>query len=76
MFLTFLYAFKVVGCDYSIIPRMLSSTVHALEQLKTTDGINLKGIQSFLEQIEKSGIENKKPTHLGDEYFKKVIKSI
>ena len=39
--------FQSSGCDYSIIPRMVSSTVHALEQLKTTDGINLKGIQSF-----------------------------
>ena len=66
--------FPSSGCDYSIIPRMLSSIVHAIEQLKTTDGINLKGIQSFLEQIENSGIEIKKPTHLGDDYFKKAIK--
>ena len=34
----------------------------------------MKGIQSFLEQIENSGIEIKKPTHLGDDYFKKAIK--
>ena len=33
----------------------------------------MKGIQSFLEQIENSGIEIKKPTHLGYDYFKKAI---
>ena len=53
---------------------MVSSTVHTLEQQKTADGIHLKGIQSFLEQVENSGIEIKKPAHLGDDYFKEAIK--
>ncbi len=66
--------FQYTSCDYSIIPRMVSSTVHALEKLKSADGINLKEITLFLEQIESSGIEIKKPAHLGDDYFKNSIK--
>ena len=53
---------------------MVTSTVHAIKQLKTVDGVNMKGLQEFLGQISNSGIEIKKPTHLGDEYFKKSIK--
>ena len=34
----------------------------------------MKGIQSFLEQVENSGIEIKKHTLLGDDYFKEAIK--
>ena len=43
-------------------------------QLKTVDGVNMKGLQAFLEQITNSGIDIKRPSHLGDEYFKKSIK--
>ena len=34
----------------------------------------MKGLQAFLEQIANSGIEIRKPLHLGDEYFKESIK--
>ena len=66
--------FQSADCDYSIIPRRVSSTVHAIKQLKTVDSVNMKGLQAFLEQIDKSGIEIQKPSHLADEYFKKSIK--
>ena len=46
-------------CDYSIIPRMISSTVHAIKQLKRVDGVNMKGLLAFTDQITNSGIEIK-----------------
>ena len=66
--------FQSADCDYSIIPRMVSSTVHAIKQLKTVDGVNMKGLPAFMEQITNSGIEIKKKSNLGDEYFKKSIR--
>ena len=66
--------FQSVDCDYSIIPKMLTTTVHAIGQLKTVDGINMRGLETFLKQIIDAGIEIKKPSHLGDEYFKNYIK--
>ena len=48
---------------------MLTTTVHAIGQLKTVDGINMKGLETFLKQITDAGIEIKKPSHLGNEYF-------
>ena len=69
-----LKCFQIADCDYSIIPRMVTSTIHAIEQLKAVDGVNMKELHAFLEQIENSGIEVKKPSHLGDEYFKSSIK--
>ena len=66
--------FQSSDCDYSIIPRMVSSTVCALKQLKTVDSVNLKGLQAFLDEIDKSGVTIKKPSHLGEEYFKKSIR--
>jgi wyosine [tRNA(Phe)-imidazoG37] synthetase (radical SAM superfamily) len=53
---------------------MITSTVHAIKQLKMVDGVNMKGLQAFLEQIAIVGIDIKKPSHLGDEYFKKSIR--
>ena len=35
-------------CDYSIIPRMVSSTVHAIKQLKTVDSVYIKGLLAFV----------------------------
>lgn len=66
--------FQSADCDYSIIPRMVTSTVHAIKQLKIVDGVNMKGLQAFLEQIANAGIDIKKPSHLGDDYFKKSIR--
>ena len=62
--------FQSAHCDYSIIPRMVTSTVHAIKQLKTVDGVNMKGLQAFLEQIASSGIDIKTQSHLGDRYLK------
>ena len=53
---------------------MVSSTVHAIKQLKTVDGVNMKTLPAFLKEIEKSGITLKKPSHLGEDYFKKSIR--
>ena len=65
--------FQGADCDYSIIPRMVSSTVHGIELLKTVDGVNMQGLEAFLEQIRNSGIDLSKPSHLGNEYFKASI---
>ena len=56
--------FQIANCDYSIIPRMLSSTIHSLEQLKTNDGDNLTSLRTFLDQLQHAGIEAKKQHHL------------
>ena len=61
--------FQSAGCDYSIILRIVSSTVHAIKRLKTVDGVNMKRLQTFLEQVDRSGIEIKKPSHMADDYF-------
>ena len=66
--------FQTTDCDYSIIPKMVVSTVHAIKQLEAVDGVNLKGLEAFLEQLTNSGIEIKKPSHLGEEYFETSIK--
>ena len=39
--------FQITDCDYSIIPRMLSSTITSLKQLKTSNGVNLSNLQEF-----------------------------
>ena len=49
--------FQLTDSDYSIIPKMLKVTVESLEQLKTSDGINLRGMQQFLDQLRDAGIE-------------------
>jgi len=41
---------------------------------KTIDGVNMKGLQVFLEQITNAGIDIKRTSHLEDKYFKKSIK--
>ena len=66
--------FQGADCDYSIIPRMVSSTVHGIKLLKTVDGVNMQGLEAVLEQIRNLGIDLSKPSHLGDEYFKASIK--
>lgn len=61
--------FQITDCDYSIIPRMQSCTIKSLEQLKTTDGVNLDKLQEFLDNLQQAGIEIKKPAHLAESYF-------
>ena len=66
--------FQLTDCDYSIIPRMLKVTVESLEQLKTSDGINLRGMQQFLDQLRDAGIELQRQNNLSDDYFTDSIK--
>ncbi len=67
---------QTADCDYSIIPRMVSSTVHALKQLKTVDSVNniMMRLDTFFEEIANAGIETRKRYNLGEEYFKQSIK--
>lgn len=46
------HLFQSSDCNYSIIPKMLSSTFSAIKQLKTVDGINMKALPKFVEEIE------------------------
>ena len=66
--------FQIQDCDYSIIPKMLSSTIACLEGLKTADGTNLTGIQSFLQQLQEADINISKPSNLAEDYFRDSIK--
>ena len=52
--------FQIADCDYSIIPRMLSSTILSLEQLKTSDGVNLTGLKSFLDQLQQASSSSRR----------------
>ena len=67
--------FQIADCDYSIIPRMVTSTVQAIQQLKRIDGVNMKGLKAYLEQIENAGIDITTRSNLGDDYFQKSIKA-
>lgn len=40
------------------------------------DGVNLKGLSGFLEELTTAGIEIKKQHNLGDHYFKNSIKNL
>ena len=64
---------QISDCDYSSIPRMLTSTIHSLEQLQTVDGFNLKGLGGNLTEIADAGIELKKKHDLGEKYFRRSI---
>ena len=44
--------FQYSNCDYSIIPRMLSSTLTSLTQLKTSDGLNLASLPDLSKKCE------------------------
>ena len=62
--------FQITDCDYSIIPRMLSSTITSLKQLKHFfNGINLCNIQEFLDTVTKTDIDIRKLANLGSDYF-------
>ena len=66
--------FQIQDCDYSIIPKMLSSTIACLEQLKSSDGTNLAALESFLAKLSEPGINISNLSNLGEEYFKSSIK--
>ena len=66
--------FQITDCDYSIIPRMVASTLSSLEQLKLVDGINLSGLQQFLEQLTSAGIDITKRSNLGEQYFEGSVR--
>ena len=46
----------------------------SLEQLKTSDGVNLTGLKSFLDLLQQAGIEIKKPAHLAEGYVHESIR--
>ena len=48
--------FQITGCDYNIIPQILSSTITSLKQLKTSNGGNLSNLQEYLDTLVKANI--------------------
>ena len=66
--------FQIIDCDYSIIPKMVNSTIHSIKQLKEVDGVNLKRLKTFLDRLTSFGIEIRTPSHLGEDYFNTSIK--
>ena len=62
--------FQITECDYSVIPRMLASTVSSLEHLKMVGKINLNGLEQFLEQLISAGVDITKCSNLGEQYLK------
>ena len=67
--------FQISDCDYSIIPKMVTSTVRSIQQLREADGVNLKGLQTFLDELACRGIDIRKPSHLGEETSKPLSRS-
>ena len=65
--------FQISDCDYSIIPRMLSSTIISLKQLKTSNGMNLSSLNDYMDVLAEANIEIKKPAKLGSDYFRQSI---
>ena len=56
--------FQIQDCDYNIIPKMLSSTISCLEQLKSAVGTNLAALQSFLHELSEADIDISKKSSL------------
>ena len=54
---------------------MVTSTVQAIQQLKRIDGVNMKGLKAYLEQIENARINITTRSNLRDDYFQKSIKT-
>ena len=65
--------FQLAKCDYSIIPKMLSTTITSLNQMKTVNGVNLNALPTLLDQLKADGIDVKKPVHLSERYFQDSI---
>ena len=66
-------AFQGADCDYSIIPKMVSATLQSLEALKVTDGTNLLGLDTYIEELANAGIHLKMLPTLGPSYFKTSV---
>lgn len=66
--------FQIQDCDYSIIPRMLSSTISCLEQLKSANGTNLAALQPFLHEVSEADINISKKSNLGEDYYNDNIR--
>ena len=66
--------FQFAECDYSIIPKMLSTTITSLNQMKTVNGVNLNALPTLLDQLKADGIDVKKPVHLSERYFQDSIR--
>ena len=66
--------FQIAECDYSVIPKILASTVTSMEQLKTCNGMNLSSLQKYLDGLQEKSIEIKKPANLAEEYFKDSVR--
>ncbi len=60
--------------SYSIIPRMLGSTISSLQQLKSFDGIHLTKLPAFLDELSSAGIDISKKPSLGEDYFKQSVR--
>eukprot|EP00118_Oscarella_pearsei_P000684 m.5555 g.5555 ORF g.5555 m.5555 type:complete len:283 (+) comp13492_c0_seq1:3-851(+) len=71
--LHFSKCFQFKQCDYGVIPRMLSSTVASLEQLIAVDGVNLKALPAFLEQVDPE-ICIEEGNNLGYDYFQNSVR--
>ena len=53
---------------------MVASTISSLEQHKIVGGINLGGLDQFLEQLASAGIDITKQSNLGEQYFEDSIR--
>ena len=58
--------FQITECDYTIIHKILASTIKSIEQLKSNDGANLSGLQQYLD-LQQKNIKIK-PQHLVEDY--------
>ena len=67
-------AFQGADCDYSIIAKMLSTTLQSREALQLTDGTNLLGLESYVEELTAAGIQLKMKPALGHSYSENSVK--
>lgn len=66
--------FQLAECDYSIIPRVLTSTICSLQQLKHFDGTHLTNLTHFVDELTGIGITISAHSNLGDEYFQNSVR--
>ena len=67
-------ALQGADCDYCIISTMLSTTLQSLEALQLTDGTNLSGLESYVEELTAAGIQLKMTSVLGHSYCRNFLK--
>ena len=61
--------FQIKDCDYSLVPRVLASTVCVLKTLETKPGPNLSQLETFLARVQAKKINIKKPPNVGNDYL-------